>query len=162
MPIRVFSLLLALVALTPGMAAQTRSAPKDFAFRLFRYSCDLTDELNTFSGKYIRGLGNGKHAIAKVVLSSKQKDDLYRRIQEASFFNYPTDYSPPGLRFTEPSMGNSLTVRSSGITHTVRIDFSSSEDAEAVRYQELISGLWEFFESLPSVKRLPPPIHLCM
>ncbi len=160
---RVFSLLFALIAVTAQGHTQAVVAPRDFALRLTGGSC-LVNDVDTFHGRFIRDLGKGKHATAKFTLSAPQKDELYRRIQSAGFFNLPEKYSPPGLRVVEPAGYNSLTVRSSGTTHTITVDHMTSEDpeAEVMRYQKFIWGLWEWFEELPSVKRLPGPSYLCL
>jgi hypothetical protein len=158
---RVCSFLLALIALAPSVDAQTGAAPKDFALRLVGGSC-LINEIDTFHGRFIQALGRGKHATAKFTLSSPQKDELYRRIQSAGFFNLPEQFSQPGLRISEPSGFNSLTVRSDGTTHTVRLDDTMAESPEATRYQAFIRSLWEWFGELPSVKRLPGPSYLCL
>jgi hypothetical protein len=143
------------------VAVQTGAAPKDFALRLIGGSC-LVDAIDTFRGRYSRDLGEGKHASVRFSLSVKQKSDLFQRIQDASFFSYPSKYSPSGLVIQEPGGFSRLTVQTNGARHTVRLDSVITEDPEAARFKTVLADIWEFFDRLPAVKRLPSPPYLCL
>jgi hypothetical protein len=151
------------LALMPALiVAQRAGTPRDFALRL-EFGVCTSDVADLFKQRYVRDLGSGKHASARLQLSEAERHDLDRLVTGASFFDYPLQFQTgePGL--VEPSFKMALRVRRNGAMHSVTWDDDRGSTApEAERLRKLVMDIIAVLANVPAVKGLPRAELICL
>lgn len=137
-----------------ALGAQAPSVPEDFAIRFEGGLCS-GDTIDTFKGTYTRHIDVERAATATIRLSPDQRQRLFELVTVVGFFVYPESFNPrtPWVRIPAPLYV--ITVRVSGVEHTVRWNDMDSPLPEAERLRQFIRGVYTFFEAFPDVRSLP-------
>jgi hypothetical protein len=169
-------MLILVAALAFVSFGQRQTPPSDFAFRLEYGFCN-TDVFDTFQDIFVRDMGGMVPAVSiPLVLPRESFIDAYRAIVVADFFNYPSEFhtkpkstctstphagggatvSCSGITGFAPAWHYRLTVRNSGVTHSVSWrDNTSPYTEEASRLRQMLDAIIEMVRAMPQVQRLP-------
>jgi hypothetical protein len=135
-----------------GQAAQ----PPDFAIR-FEFGLCTNDIVDTFEGTFVRDMGPHDPAVSiPLVLPSEMLNAIYGAVEEARFFEYPSEFHVSGSSAFAPAEHYRLEVRTTGVRHVVTWrDAIRPTTAEADRLRSLFSRIRQLVVNLPDVQRLP-------
>ena len=130
---------------------------------IFRYGVDAKNILDTFQGTYSKDMVRDPNIMIYLSLSEEEMDQIYDKMLEIDFFNYPDEFS--------------VSVSPSGITGLVtpydtyyfKVEYNSqikelrwkdkimNPDERADKLRELIKLIINIIESKEEYKKLPEP-----
>lgn len=144
-----------------GCASSSSKTPKNFAFE-FRYGVDAKNVLDTFNNKYTRDMVLDKNVTIDFKLTKLQLAQIYTKIIEIDFFDYPDNFAPKyGIFFERkisPYSTYYLKVKAGKISKVFRWeDEQYSQKIEAKKVRELLKLIIQMVEESPEYKKLPPP-----
>lgn len=147
--------------LVATLAAQTVQAPPDFALRLIGGLCS-GDSIDTFEATYTRHIDGERKASARFELTPSEQQHLYQLVTAVGLSGYPEYFNPPSSSVTIPSPVHVITIRLTGVEHTVRWTDIGSRSPDAVRLRGFIDDVRAFFRDRPEIRRLPKQEAFCM
>lgn len=142
---------------TPYPAEQQRN----FAIRFEYGSCD-TNILDTFNGTYTRDMIVEPDVTIILHLSDSQKADIYQKMVEINFFDYPEAFSIPTpqngiLGRVTPATQYRITVRNGDLAKSLSWldEIIEPKMPEADKLRELFQLIIKIIEGQPDFKKLP-------
>ena len=160
--------LIALVLLITGAAGCGKPVPgettqkSDFNF-ILKYGITARNEINTFDGKFTKDMIADPPITIDLVLSGTEMDNIYQKMLDIDFFNYPEEFKvivPEGelISTVTPYSGYYFTVEySSKVKELKWEDEITNPDIKADKLRELIKLIRDIIESKPEYKALPEP-----
>jgi hypothetical protein len=136
--------------------------PADFGFRLEFGAC-TKDVVDSFEGLYVRDLdGGGKTISARVSLAADSREAVYRAVEAARFFEYPTEYRVEGTGRFRPAASYRLEVLNAGRRHTVAwADDRQPSTGQEDRLREMFRTIVREVLRNPGVSKLPKAEVIC-
>lgn len=129
----------------------------------FKYGITARNVLNTFEGTYTKDMVTDPPITIDLTLSEEEKEEIYLKMEEIDFFDYPDEFSveiPPGTTVTLVTPYSSYYFR---VAHDSQIkelwwdDDIKNPDEQADRLRDLIMLIRDIVESKEEYKALPTP-----
>jgi hypothetical protein len=147
-----------------GTESPVKHAPRESNFNLiFRYGITAGNTLDTFQGIYIKDMVRDPSIRIQLALTEEEMDQIYQKMVEIDFFNYPDKFSvavlpdaPTAIRTPYPSYYFKVEYNSQ-VKELRWEDEIIEEDEKANRLRELISLIRDIVESKEEYKELPEP-----
>ena len=136
--------------------------PSDFNL-VFKYGVGAKNILDTFNGTFTRDMVSEPSITVELSLSDKELDNIYHKMVEINFFDYPDNFS------IAPSSGERYGIRTPYYSYYFKIQYDSKvkelrwedsivyEDIQADKLRELIQLIWDIIEAKDEYKALPEP-----
>ena len=155
---------LALVASFSGMAGCDEPRTEVSGFNLvFKYGITARNALDTLEGTYTKDMVADPPVTIELSLSENEKEDIYKKMVEIEFFNYPDEFSvsvPPGELTGIVTPYNSYYFKveyDSRIKELLWDDEITNQDEQADRLRDLVMFIRNIIESKEEYKELPEP-----
>jgi len=158
------AVVLALVASFCGIAGCNESKTEVSSFNLvFKYGITARNILDTFERTYTKDMVTDPPITIELSLSEKEKEDIYKKMVESEFFNYPDEFSisvPPDELTGIVTPYNSYYFK---VEYNSRIkelrwdDEITNQDEQADRLRDLVMFIRNIIESKEEYKELPEP-----
>lgn len=161
-----FVLAFALAILVPvsGIAGCGEREPQISGFDLeFKYGITARNVLDTFEGTYTKDMVADPPVTIDFALSEEEKEEIYQKMVEIDFFDYPDEFSveiSPDAAVTMVTPYSSYYFRvvyDSQIKELRWDDDIKNPDEQADRLRELIMLIRDIVESKEEYKALPTP-----
>lgn len=143
-----------------GCAEVTTTREGDFNF-ILRYGVNAKNEIDTFHDKVTKDMIMAPSITINLPLTEKEMDDIYQKMVEIDFFNYPDEFKvsmPQGqpVRLATPYSSYYFKVEKGSTVKELKWeDEIMNADNKADRLRELISFIRDIIESKPEYKVLP-------
>ena len=130
---------------------------------IFKYGVMARNELDTFKGTYTKDMVADPPVKVELSLSEEEKEDIYKKMVEIEFFNYPDEFSvsvPPGELTGMVTPYNSYYFKveyNSQIKELRWDDEITNQDEKADRLRDLVMFIRNIIESKEEYKELPEP-----
>jgi hypothetical protein len=147
--------------LVTTLAAQTPEVPADFALRLVGGLC-TGDTIDTFSETYTRHIDRDRVATTNIRLVPEERQRLFELVSVVGLLVYPSSFNPRTAWLQIPAPRHTITVRLSGVEHTVRWTDMGATQPEAVRLRHFVREVYALFQDRPEVRRLPKQESFCL
>jgi hypothetical protein len=146
------------------IAGGCRQVPKgtDFNF-IFKYGVGARNTLDTFKGTYSKDMVIGFPAQKNLTLSEEEMAQIYQKMVEIEFFNYPNEFkvavAPDGITgMVTPYSSYYFKVQyESGIKELKWDDEITNPNEKATQLRELVTLIRNIIESKDEYKKLPQP-----
>ena len=158
------AVVLALVSCFCGINGCNESKTEVSSFNLvFKYGITARNILDTFEGTYTRDMVTDPPVTIELSLSEREKEDIYKKMVECEFLNYPDEFSvsvPPGELTGLVTPYNSYYFK---VEYNSRIkelrwdDEITNQDEKADRLRDLVIFIRNIIESKEEYKELPEP-----
>lgn len=155
---------LALVVCFTAMAGCVEQKPEVSHFNLeFKYGITAGNVLDTFEGTYTKDMVADPPITIDLVLSEEEKEEIYQKMVEIEFFDYPDDFS------VDVSPGATTTIVTPYSSYYFRVEYDSqtkelrwedeitNPDEKAEKLRELITVIRNIVESKDEYKEFPEP-----
>lgn len=130
------------------------NAPNDFKM-IFKYGVQQKNELNTFNGVYTKDMILDPSITAALSLSQEELDNIYNKMIEINFFDYPDKFS--FKQVVIPYSRYYFKVQHNGQIKELSWDEKIVlDDKRADKLRELISYIMNVIQSKEEYKNLPP------
>jgi hypothetical protein len=129
----------------------------------FKYGITARNVLNTFEGTYTKDMVADPPITIDLTLSEEEKEEIYLKMEEIDFFDYPDEFSveiSPGTTVTMVTPYSSYyfrVARDSQIKELRWDDNIKNPDEQADRLRELIMLIRDIVESKEEYRALPTP-----